>query len=205
MLGRISGREDARALLVRHLRIAPDHQHGVAAQFVVAGQEVGQDADRLEAVAHLEADHRIALLAFLDQFQVALRRTHRPRAPRIVRHPAAEDDALEPQMLAQLAPLVVEPLADALAAQAGIDDHVHAVEPVALGIVAGGIAAPGDGRPVVRRHRHVGGNAKRRAVADDPALEHRHELAFGKLVQMPAQLRRRVGAGLAERGIDAAA
>ena len=163
--------------VLRHLRVAPDHMRRKAARFMIERQIIGQDADRLEAVANLKADHRIAQFPRLHQFEIFLRRADRVPAPRQFRHAPGKHDALQPQVLAQLLSLVVEALTDAQAAKFGIDADVHAVEPVALGIVARGEAAAGDRRPVMRFERHHARNPERDAIADDIVFIDRDELA----------------------------
>src|SRR5665213_1437477 len=118
------------------LRIAPDHVRGVAARFMIEGQVVGQHSDDLEPVAQLESDHRVALLAFLNELEIVFRRSDTVPAFCQIRHAAGEDHALATQMLAKPFAFVVQALPDAVAAEGRVDADIHAVEPVALRILS---------------------------------------------------------------------
>src|ERR1035438_8679917 len=102
---------------------------GKAARFMVERQVVRQDPDRLEAVANLKSDHRIALLAFKNKLEIVLGRADAVPAPRQVRHAPGKHDALQPQMLAQFFSFIVEALTDATPAKFGVDADFHAVDP----------------------------------------------------------------------------
>ena len=177
---------------------------GKAARFMIERQIVRQYPDRLEAIANLEADHRIALLAFENKLEIILGRADGIPAPRQIRHAAGKYDALQPQVLAQFLSFVVEPLTDAPPAKFGIDADVHAVDPIAGRIVPRGVAAAGNRRPVVRLERQRFRNQEGGAIPDDAVFIGGDELALRKLMHLTEQLRfgidamrpqRRIGLG----------
>ncbi len=155
----------------------------------VERQIIVQHPDRLESVAKLESDHRIALFTFKHELEVVLRRADGIPAPRQVRHAPGKHHAFQPQVLAQFFAFIVEPLADATAAIFRIDADIHAVDPVAGGVVPRGVAAAGDRRPVVRFERKLFRKQKGGAIPDDAAFVGGDELALRKLVHLAEQLR----------------
>ena len=117
-------------------RVAPDHVRCVAERIVVVGVIFVEDADRLEIVGHMKADRGIAQLAVCHGREIV--GGVRIGAPplRVARHAPAEHDALQAEMFAQCAPRFVQALADAQPPVGGVDTDLHAVEPVAVRIVA---------------------------------------------------------------------
>ncbi len=147
---------------------------------MIVGVVFVQDADRFEIVRVMEADRGIAQFPVGDRREVVggVRIGAPPLG--VARHAPAEHDALQAEMFAQCAPRLVQPLADAQPPVAGIDADLHAVEPVAVRIVARGKPVAGDFVPAVRRHRRGFVDNEGRAVADDLAVELGDELAVGK-------------------------
>src|SRR5690606_40372756 len=79
---------------------------------------------------------------------------------------------------------------------------LHSLEPVALVTMARCIAAARAALPVMGFQRQLAADAESGAVADDPAVIEGDELAFAEVMLVSAQLRRRIGAVAAQRGID---
>src|SRR5690606_40254030 len=119
---------------------------------------------------------RVLHLAVAHRLDIGVRVGIGGAAARQPRHPPAEDDPLQVLRLAQVAARVVQALADAQAAPGGVDADLHAVQPLALGIVPRAIAAAGDLVPGVRPHGRRLVDAEAGGVADDLALELDHEL-----------------------------
>ena len=153
---------------------------GVAQRIVIVGVVFVQDADGFEIVRHVKADRGIADLAVGDGGEIV--RRVRIGAPPfgVARHAPAENDAFQPQMFAQGAPRLVQPLADAQPPPGGIDADLHAVKPVAAGIVARSQPVAGDLVPAMRRHGRGLADDEGGAMADDFAVEFGDELAVGK-------------------------
>src|SRR5690606_4214690 len=97
---------------------------------------------------------------------------------------SAEGDALEPELLAQPLPRLVEPPPDAVALAAGIDADLDAIEPFALGVVQARIARPGDVLPGVLAENLFFAQLQRCRVADDLPVEDGDELALGEGVDL---------------------
>src|SRR3546814_4917207 len=129
------------------------------------------DLDALDLIAliDLEIDHRIAELLVEHRAQIGFGLGIFAAAAGVARHAAAKGDALKFERLAQLLPLAVEALADAKPPIVGIDAHLHAIEDVAIGVVAGAEAAAADRRPAMVGPRRRPGHAPRRAEADAQA------------------------------------
>jgi hypothetical protein len=176
--------------ILAHLRVAPDQMGGMAHRFGVFGQVVVQDANQLEPVAQLEGQHRVADLFLLHPLDIVLGRGHvAPAALRQARQTPAKDDALEPQVLAQLLALVVQALTDPEIAVLRIDEHLHAVEPMALRGMPRPEAVTGDLFPAVGAQRQALIRDERRAVADDLALILSDELPIRKIDHLPTNHR----------------
>ncbi len=143
-------------------------------------------ADRLEALGQVKLDHVVADAPVEHRLQIILSGAILLLAPRKARHPAAEDDAFQPPFLAQAAADIVEPLADAQTAIAGIDANAHAIEIIAVRIVAGGEAVPGDLVPAMRRQRSIAADDEGGAMADNFIPELGDELPFGKIIDLRA-------------------
>jgi hypothetical protein len=105
----------------------------------------------------------------------------------------AENDAAQVLGLTQIAPRIIQSLADPQPPPVRIDAHLHAVEPVPDRIVPRGIAAAGDLGPGVRRHRRLLVDAETGGVADDLIGVFDHELAVGEGGDLAAQHARRIG------------
>ena len=176
-----------------HEGIAPYHLHGVAAAALVLGKVIREDSDGLESVGQLEAQHGIVDLARNDLLEIVLWPVDPAPALAQVRHPSVKDDALQLQLLGQLAAFLVKPSPDAGAARLGIDAQLVTIQPVAIGIVPRAVAVAGDLVPGMRAQGLVTANAHGGTVSDQLVVEERDEAAFGIVVDLSPDLALRVG------------
>ena len=158
--------------------------HGIAERVLVLREIVGQQAQDLEAVAHLEAQHGIALTVLPDLLDVGVRAVETAYAAGERRQASAEDDPLGPPGAGELLAFVVETLADARATMVGIDTDLHPVEIVAVGIMARGIAAAADLAPGMGLQGVLAVDEEGGAITDDGPIVFGHELAFGEVVDL---------------------
>src|SRR5690606_42111252 len=109
----------AAAVLV-HEWIPPDQMDGVAPRPAILGQVSFQQADRLESVGELEAQHLIVDSDGDDLLDIVFGALHAPREAREVGHPAAEHDTFQLELFSEGATLFVEAAADSRAAHARV-------------------------------------------------------------------------------------
>ena len=165
-------------------RIVPCHMGREAERIVIVGVVILEDAERLEPVGEMKPDRLVARLAVDHRIQKILRVGIGPPPPRIPRHPAAKDDALEAETFAESLAGGIKPLADPQPAVRGVDADFHPVQPVPVWIVAGGKPVAGDLVPAMRFQRDLTGDDEGRAMADDFAIKLGNELTLGKIIDL---------------------
>ena len=182
------------------VRVAPDHVRGRAARFGVGLQVFRQHAQKLEALPQLKIHHLVANLTGNHRATVFAVAADLFGAARVARQATAENDAVETQIDAQLAPRRVEALGQAPATKRRVNRHFIAVQHIAIFVVRRAEAVAGDLGPGMGPHRLVFGDDDGGAVADHRAVEFGNQMAFGKVVELSAQLVQRV-AGLRRVGL----
>ena len=177
---------------IRCQRIFPEHMHRMAARRRVARHIVLQDADWHKALVQLKIDHWIAKLLVDYGRHIICRFGIFAFAPGIAGHPPAKDDSLQAEMLAQFPADPVETQADAQSPVIRIHADLHAIENLAIGVVARSETATGNFGPAVRPARGSLGNLERGAMTDDLAFIFGDQLPFGKIVDLATDLLGRV-------------
>jgi len=178
-------------------RIFPEHMHRMATRRGVARHIVLQHADRNESLVQLKIDHRIPKLLVDHGSQIVRRVGIFALAARIAGHPSAKNDPFQPEMLAQFPADLVETQADTQPTVIRVDADFHAVENLAIGIMASGKAASGNFGPAMGPACGFLGNLEGGAMADNLAFIFRDQLPLGKIVDLAAHFLGRVILALA--------
>jgi hypothetical protein len=166
------------------VRIAPEHVRGVAEAFTVGREVVLQDADRLITIVEPERRHLVADAPGDDGVQIVARVGVFSAAPGQAGHAPAKHDALELELFDQTLARIVEALADPPAAPLRIDADLHPIEPLALRVVPGGIAAAGDLHQGVLAERGGLIDPEAGGIADDQIIHGDDELPVRERVDL---------------------